>query len=491
MRIRLAVILAALCLLGIWAASAHAALVASYLTDNTMVDASGNGYTLTPNGSGGVFSSNSPTAFLGNYCWNPNNAGDLSVPNAALTSLWSVGGSKTGCIKLNFMTDGPDQFTYGNGYSCVFSWLVGGWQNEIFVRNGQSVTIGMHDSTTARQVIDATTGIFRWSSWQTLMLNWTPTGFNVYVTDTIAGVTTKVISADPMPGSLNPFFGAVSSIKIGSGSTAYAHLWVNNVKIYDTPQTVDPDLNTGDRGYAIIDYGSSQVQGTECGNYAWRDGFLSRQRATNNHKYYFNGTQFRLLVGGLYTESNWCPWQEGYSGMASSTGVTQFLSSEATMFPFGHGTGDRLVYVLGPYGGDAVAASESWTVKTQMDAIANTVWAQAPNAAVVFANINAMPGQPTWTVSKMNAGALGSYNAFAAQGKKVLFFDWFSNVLTTCGDQVHPDDAGYVAGGQYFYPVLDNYLGSITPTPTPTPQPGAAPRPRKHMSRGLYLAPRK
>jgi hypothetical protein len=156
-------------------------------------------------------------------------------------------------------------------------------------------------------------------------------------------------------------------------------------------------------------------------------------------------------------EVNLSPLRNSVNGMKSADAIASLMAKEPMYNIYGQGDGSRMIYVLGPYGGDA-GITTSQTTKTNIEALANTVWAMAPQALVVLSNSNDTPGygdeQP------MNAGVRGAYLSLKAANKKVLFSDQYKSIPASelTGDLAHPSAHGYWEYGKDLFNTIYNYF---------------------------------
>lgn len=424
-------------------------------------DTSGNGRDATIVGSGAAnwaWVSTKPHALFGTYCgyrgfsWN---TAWVNVPTSVFTASMANGANATGSMKVSFFSSNLDGWPPA-GYTALAGFVSNGVECGLYqyfaAFTTKYITSAMKTSG-GRTVVDS--GLAWWPGrWYTVWLDWYPGGYSVYLYDYTSETTTRLISDSKTLDVSN-----ITAVRLGSfnGSTSQQACMIDNAVFYDTPlgNIPDPDKNSAVPGYYIVNGGASPVMVSPC-DVGWSERTSFYYKCTNTGKpYYFIGNnqsdnEFNTL----------CSLNNGVGSQNSSQGLTYLLEVEKNYNQYGQGDGSKAVYILGPYSGDTLG-STSTTTKINLDAIANTIWAFAPKALLVFVNHYAMGTLPNYPI--YNLGVDASFQGFKTQGKRVIFADALNAIPPNlCADNQHPNATWYNAFGLYLYDLLDSAL--TTPT---------------------------
>jgi len=273
-------------------------------------------------------------------------------------------------------------------------------------------------------------------------------------------------------------FASPTAVYIGRDTVLtgyYTPAIIDAVAFYSTAMTTDPGDFTYNAPSRIMWIGDSWAQGTlgtagNCGTPSNADGY--RYTFDINRDFYDTSV---IMVGGTaqtgqrYTNL-YDPFTAGVAGSKMSD-VLSTVNANMTSYLPNPTTSDYAFLAFDDIN-DCSAAVATATVRTQIDAIADSVFAYSANVALVYAI-----RQTNATYCAADAAYLqverDSFSAKLGAGRRVFIVDLNNYpAYTYCSDHLHPDTAGYDLIGSDLFGA---FVNGFTPTPTFTVSPTVTP----------------
>lgn len=409
------------------------AVRAYFNLDNNALDTSGNGLHGTIVGAGPTFEVDEPVALIGTHCAvDFTDANYITLPPTIFTPMEYVGAFqyslyyREGDVAGNRL---PYRSKHGGAGDFYIEWAAA---MTMLYPTSTGVKVAVSGALTKKN-----------GRWYTVLVSWNATGLDVWVIDQVTGETQHPFDLHPLPGGAVPKFSVGTNVWLGRSDIAgFSYQGaLDNVAFYDEAITTPPQTIPTRR--LIYTFGHSWVRGlgSTTGDGYRKQCFFDLAAAGDRTDFY-----------GTYTDGTEipCPYTNGESGHTSAQ-VLADLNLRLPQVMYAADT--KSILILGPTSltdlivGGISAAQHQQNIKDCLAAI--HAYAPGVKIFVVTQNPDILHGTAQDYIDFAAADAAAVVWG-KAQGYWVELIAAYGNIsVEISGDQIHPNDAGYVTLGAY------------------------------------------